>query len=478
MIKLKVLLIYPPFPFGRGMASIMCSPPLNLLTLAGAVPEHNVDILDLNVDNSYGLKKMEEKLLKYDLVGITCMSATFRMALNLCKLAKKIGIPTLIGGFHPTLDPSIIDKFDSIDMLVRGEGEITFKELLSGKPKKEILGLSYRENGKVYHNPERPFIKNLDELPFPRNDLVNRKPYHYLWIPVWVCETSRGCPFTCRFCCVNKFYKWSYRTKSPERVIKELYQIPQKSKLVFFVDDNFTLNKKRIMRICKLLQKTRLNKKLVFVCQSRVDDIANNPDMVEEMHKSGFICFFIGFESFKQVALDRMNKGYTLDKVKKCVELCHENGIMVFGSFIIGNIGETKEDTRKTFNLMKELDLDFIMTMPITPFPGTELTTEAIEKGWMDKDLKWEKIKSGEAKPIMRTPDLTTDDIQQLLSESYRSFYNDTKFLIRKYVIKNQFWSNPNFKWTRKFAYKFFKNGITKFVLRLDKIVDEAYLTT
>lgn len=478
MIKLKILLIYPPFPFGRGMASIMCSPPLALLNLAGTVPEHNVDILDLNVDKSYGIKKMEEKLRKYDLVGITCMSATLRMVINLCKLAKKIGIPTLVGGFHPTLDPNVIDKQDSIDMIVRGEGEITFKELLSGKPKKEILGLSYRENGKVYHNPERPFIKNLDELPFPRNDLVNRKPYQYLWIPAWNCETSRGCPFTCKFCCVNQFYKRSYRTKTPERVIKELYQIPPKVKLVFFVDDNFTLNKKRVMRICKLLQKTRLNKKFVFVCQSRVDNIANNPDMVEEMHKSGFICFFLGFESFKQMALNRMNKGYSLDKVQKCINLCHDNGIMVFGSFIIGNIGETKEETRKTFKLMKDFNLDFIMTMPITPFPGTELTAEAIEKGWVEKDLKWENIKSGESKPIMHTPDLTADDIQELLSESYRSFYNDTKFLIRKYLLKSQFFSNPNFKWTRKFAYKFFKNGITKFVMRLDKIVDEAYLTT
>ncbi|MFX1444676.1 MAG: B12-binding domain-containing radical SAM protein, partial [Promethearchaeota archaeon] len=353
---MKVLLIYPPFPFGKGMGATMCSPPLNILTLAGSVPEHKVDILDLNIDKSYGIKKMEEKFCNYDLVGVTCMTFSLRLVLNICKLAKKNGIQTLLGGFHPTLDSSVIDKFDCIDMIVRGEGEITFKELLSGKPKKEILGLSYRENGKVYHNPDRPFVKNLDELPFPRNDLVDPRPYHYLWIRAWVCESSRGCPFSCKFCCVTKFYKRTYRTKSPERVIKELMQVPLKTNLVFFVDDNFTMNKKRIMRICKLLQKTHLNEHLLLVCQSRVDDIANNPDMVEEMHKSGFVCFFIGFESFKQIALDRMKKGYTLDKVKKCIKICHENGIMVFGSFIIGNIGETKEDTRKTFKLMKELD--------------------------------------------------------------------------------------------------------------------------
>ncbi|MFX1395212.1 MAG: B12-binding domain-containing radical SAM protein, partial [Promethearchaeota archaeon] len=396
---MKILLIYPPFPSGKGMGAVMCSPPLNILTLAGAIPEHKVDILDLNIDKSYGFNKMEKKLRQYDLVGITCMSPSFRIVLNICKLAKRNNIKTVVGGFHPTLDPSIIDKYDCINMLVRGEGEITFKELLSGKPKNEILGLSFRENGKVFHNPDRPFIKNLDDIPFPQNNLVDDSPYHYTWVPAWVCETSRGCPFDCRFCCVHEFYNRTYRTKTPERVIKELFQVPPRAKLVFFVDDNFTMNKKRVMRICELIQKTHLNKRLVFACQARVDDIANNPDMVKKMHKSGFICFFLGFESLKQMALDRMKKGYTLDKVRRCVEICHKNGIIVFGSFIIGNIGETKEDTRDNFKLMKEIDIDFMMTNPITPFPGTKLNDEAIEKGWV-KDLKWENRRTGQDKPI------------------------------------------------------------------------------
>ena len=476
MIKLKILLIYPPFPVGKGMGAVICSPPLNILTLAGAVPEHDVDILDLNSDSSIGIKEMEEKLCEYDLIGITCMTFSLRIVLNICKLAKRNDIPTLVGGFHPTLKPDVIDQFDCIDMIVRGEGELTFKEIINGKPKNEILGLSYRENGKAYHNPDRPFVKNLDDLPFPRNDLVDNSPYHYLWIRAWVIESSRGCPFTCEFCCVTVFYNRSYRSKSPERVIKELMRVPPKTKLVFFVDDNFTLNKKRVMRICELLQKTHLNEHLVFVCQARVDDIANNPDMVEEMHKSGFICFFLGFESFKQMALDRMKKGYTLDKIRKCVNICHENGIMVFGSFIIGNIGETKEDTRKTFKLMKELDIDFIMTMPITPFPGTKLHDEAIDKGWFDKDLKWETLRTGDYKPLMSTPNLTQAEIQALMSESYRSFYNDKRFLYRKFGSKKgPIRANPEFRWTKKFRFTFLRNGITKFVMQLDKIVDEVY---
>ncbi|MFW9827749.1 MAG: B12-binding domain-containing radical SAM protein [Candidatus Thorarchaeota archaeon] len=463
---MRVLLLYPPFQVGKGMNKVMCSPPLSLLTLAGAVVDlnHEIEILDMNVDASYNRVELEEKITKFDLIGITCMTNTFKIVLTICKIAKKCGVPTLLGGFHPTLVPSIIDEFDCIDMICRGEGENTFRELLIGRPKEKILGLSYRSNGIVIHNPDRPQIENLDLLPYPRNDLVISKPYHYIWVPAWVSETSRGCPFKCNFCCVTQFHNGMYRTKSPEKVIKELMDVPNSAKLVFFTDDNFTLKKSRIMKICDLLKKTKLNRHLMFVCQSRVDDIANNPDMVIEMSKSGFICFFLGFESFKQLSLNNMQKQYTLDKVRKCVNICHKNGIMIFGSFIIGNIGETVKDTWRTFKLMKELELDMIMTNPITPFPGTPLYDEAIEKGWIPKDFRWEKW---DITPVMNTPDMRIDQIQDLVDESYRYFYNDIGyFLFGKKLLRLLF--NPKFWWYRNVAFSVMTNGLTKFLIKLN----------
>jgi radical SAM superfamily enzyme YgiQ (UPF0313 family) len=463
---MRVLLIYPPFQIGKGMGKVMCSPPLSLLTLVGAVRDlnHEIEILDLNVKTKYNLNHFEQKLKQYDLIGITTMTNTFKVVLNICKIAKRNQIPTLLGGFHPTLVPSIIDEFDCIDMICRGEGDITFKELLEGKPKDKILGLSYRENGVVIHNPDRPYIDDLNILPFPRNDMVESDPYHYIWVPAWVCETSRGCPFKCNFCCVTKFHKGRYRAKSPERVIKELMEVPASSKLIFFTDDNFTLQKKRVMKICELLKKTNLSKRLMFVCQSRVDDIANNPDMVETMSKAGFMCFFLGFESFKQMSLDNMQKQYTLDKVRKCIKLCHKNGIMVFGSFIIGNIGETVEDTWRTFELMKELELDLMMTNPITPFPGTPLYDEAVKNGWIPEDFRWEKW---DITPVMNTPDMKIDEIQKLLDQSYRFFYNDIGyFLFGKKLLRILF--NPKFWWYRHVAFSVLTNGLTKFLMTLE----------
>jgi anaerobic magnesium-protoporphyrin IX monomethyl ester cyclase len=462
---MKVLLIYPPFQVGEGMGKAMCSPPLSLLTLAGAVRDlnHSIEILDLNIDHSCGIDKLEQKIQQFDMIGITCMTNTFGLVLKICKIAKKNSIPTILGGFHPTLVPNIIDEFDCIDMICRGEGDITFRELLEGKPKHLILGLSYRQNGAIFHNPDRPLIKNLDRLSFPNNDLVESKPYHYIWVPAWVCETSRGCPFKCNFCCVTQFHKGQYRTKSPERVIEELLRVPNKTKLIFFTDDNFSLQKKRVMRICELLVKTKLNKRLMFVCQSRVDDIANNPDMVKAMSKAGFMCFFVGFESFKQMSLNNMEKQYTLDKVRESISICHKNGIMVFGSFIIGNIGETIKDTWRTLKLMKELDIDLMMTCPITPFPGTPLYDDAVKNGWIPDDFKWEKWN---IRAAMNTPDMTRDEIQELVDESYRYFYNDIgSFFFGKRTLRFLF--NPKFWWFKNVAFSVMTNGLTKYLMTI-----------
>lgn len=456
---MKVLLIYPPFQIRHGMGKVMCSPPLSLLTLAGAASNHDIEILDLNTEFSYGINKLENKIKKFDLVGMTFMTNMYRVVENICKIAKRNNVQTLVGGFHPTLDPHVIEECKYIDLLVRGEGELTFKEIIDGKPKEEILGLSYRHNGKIYHNPERPFIKNLDHLPYPKKELIDYSHYHYIWVPADVVETSRGCPFNCKFCCVTRFYHQTYRTKSPERVINELLRVPLTQHLIFFVDDNFTLNHKRVMKICDLVQKTQLNKHFMFVCQSRVDDVANNPEMVRKMGKSGFICIFLGFESFKQMALDQMNKRYTLDKVRKSIKLCHNNGIMVFGSFIIGNIGENKEDTLRTFKIMKKLEIDMMMTNPLTPFPSTPLYYEALENGWLDKNFKW---RNWDFKAIMSTPDLKVEEIRELVHQSYKDFYLDVGyFLFGKKLLRL---ASPKFRWFIKVAHKVITNGLSRFL--------------
>ena len=186
--------------------------------------------------------------------------------------------------------------------------------------------------------------------------------------------------------------------------------------------------------------------------------------MVKAMAKAGFICVFLGFESFKQISLNNMEKQYSVTKVRKAIDICHKNGIIVFGSFIIGNIGETVEDTWDTFKMMKELEIDLMMTNPITPFPETPLYDEAVKHGWINKDFKWQEWNF---KAMMSSPDMSKEKIQELLDESYRFFYNDIGyFLFGKRLLRIIF--NPKYFWFRKVAISFLLNGLTKFLLKLD----------
>jgi radical SAM superfamily enzyme YgiQ (UPF0313 family) len=443
------------------MGKVMLSPPLSLVQLAGMVPDHEVEILDLNVNPHMTVSDIEQKIAKFDIVGITCMSNMLRVALNLCKLAKRNDVKTVLGGFHPTLQPDVM-KYPEIDYIVRGEGEYALKELLDGVPPTEILGLGYRDDGTYHHNEPRPLIPDLDTLPYPRKELLDYSHYHYLWIPADVIESSRGCPYDCNFCCVTKFYCRTYRKKSPLRVMKEIVQVPTTQKLIFFVDDNFTLDPKRVDRICDLIREYGYDKRLMFVCQTRVDFIAKNPEIVRKMAKSGFICFFVGFESFKQMSLNTMKKQVRLSEVKKAMKICHDNAIMVFGSFIIGNLGEDREDTLRTLKLMKELEIDIMMTNPLTPFPGTELWDKAVANNWIAEDFDWS---TWDFTTMMRTPDMSIEEIEELLNYSYRFFYKDLGyFLFGKKLLRL---IRPKARRYWKIMPRFLMKGLKNFLIKI-----------
>ncbi|MHA1380050.1 MAG: B12-binding domain-containing radical SAM protein [Candidatus Helarchaeota archaeon] len=426
---MKVLLIYPPVQASPNIRRFFRPPPLAFLQLSAMIPDHKTEILDLNTNSRINLNELKKKISKFDIIGVNCNSNMVKIALNICRIAKRSGIQTVIGGYHPTLNPDMI-KNPVIDFIVRGEGEYTFKELIDGVEPKRILGLSYKDNhggNGVHHNKQRPLISNLNDLPLPRRDLINYSGYNYLLIPLDMMETSRGCPFNCNFCCVAKFYNRTWRKKSAMRVIKELYTVPKSQKLVFFVDDNFTNNPNRVKELCKKIREYGLHHRFMFVCQARVDDLAKNPEMIQIMAQTGFISFFIGIESIHQKSLDIIGKRITVNQIKKAVKYCHDNGIIVIGSIIIGNIGETKEDVLKNFKLMKKLKINFILTNPLIPYYGTQLWEQAVKNGWIEKDFDWENWKN--SAPIMNTPDLSIEEIQRLQDSAYKRFYFDIHYM-------------------------------------------------
>jgi anaerobic magnesium-protoporphyrin IX monomethyl ester cyclase len=338
------------------------------------------------------------------------------------------------------------------------------QELVNGAPLREIRGISYLKDGKVVHNPVKPLIADLDTLPFPRRDLVKLARYHYLYIPADVVETSRGCVYKCTFCCITKFYSHTYRTKSVTRVIEEIKRIDENKKLIFFVDDNFTLNMARVHNICEEICNAGISK--WFACQSRVDTIARYPDVVAKMADAGFKLVFLGVESIHQKSLDLMQKKTRTEQLNRAIEILHDNGMMVYGSFIIGNLGETRADVEHMIEKIKAIDIDIMQAQPLTPFPGTQLYEDAKRNNWFKdgNELWWE---NWDFRAVMATPDLTCEDIDELVRLSLKKFYYNWRWYFGKSKWKRLL--HPKFRWWWEIGSRFIWEGAKNFILKLGR---------
>ncbi|NVM31135.1 MAG: cobalamin B12-binding domain-containing protein, partial [Candidatus Helarchaeota archaeon] len=307
---MKILLINPTLASPVvGLDRFIKAPPLGLMSIAATVPNHEVEILDLKY-RKFLNRSIRKKMSRADIVGISCLTPSYTATMKLCKMAKEEGVPTLVGGYHPTLVPELVER-PEIDYIVRGEGELTFPTLIdainNGHKMDDVLGVSYSKNGSVHHNPPRPLIDDLDTLPFPRRDLVRGNYYAYFGGSVDVMESSRGCAHDCHFCCVIQFHQRRFRTKSPERVIQELHQLNKRRYWHIFQDSSFTLNMKRVDKICDLIIEHGLENKW-YSAQGRVDSVVKNPAIVDKMQKAGFKMLFIGIESIFQKSLDIIGK--------------------------------------------------------------------------------------------------------------------------------------------------------------------------
>jgi radical SAM superfamily enzyme YgiQ (UPF0313 family) len=431
------ILYINPARIRAGLDYVIKGQPLNLMSLAAMVPDHNATLID------YKVKKFDEEQLKrecnrHDVVALTSMTPQIYGALENAKLAKDQGCKTIIGGYHPTLDPEFVAKRSYIDYVVRGEGEHTFRELIDfidGKKgdtsMKDINGISYKnKQGKIIHTEDRPLEPDLDNYPMPRRDLINYKDYLYLGARVASVESSRGCPHSCKFCCIHKMWndrKLSYRTKSIGRIMKEIYDVNWNNDFIFFCEDNFTINVRRTKNILNTIIKSGVQNKMLFSCQSRVDTLYRHPEIIDLMHKAGVRQVFLGIESVHQQSLNAMNKQNTNPKMtRKVVKMLQDRGISIFGGVIIGFPGETKKMVRQTIQYTKSLKLTCVQFTPITAFPGTEFYDEMDEKG---KIVSKNYRRYNLFHSMMNTEELTSSEIYNLVVEAYASFYLSGEWL-------------------------------------------------
>jgi len=447
-----VLLIHPrdESQVKNGIGIVI--PPLNLMYLAAALEEASISVKIIDDDLYHlGFEKVADLASKIDpmVVGITATTATVKNALNHVKSVKNVlpNVLTVIGGSHPTFVPDeTLKSEEALDVVVIGEGEETIVDIAQkygqneNKELSEVRGIAYRDNGKIRMTPQRPLIKNLDNLPFPARHLVPFKSYKTS-SQAGGMITSRGCVFSCNYCSSSLIMGKKFRTRSPENVVDEMEDLVNKYDVrdIAFFDDIFMLNKRRATAIADEIKNRGLD--LSFITSSRVDTV--NRELLEHLKSAGMSTLYCGVESGSQRVLDLMGKGITLKQTEDAIKVTKDLDIDVLGSFILGYPGETAEEMDQTINFSIKLDPDYSQFSILTPFPGTPIYYELKKKGLLDTE-DWNKYTVLDSVLNYEKLGLSKKLVERKLTKAYLKFYIRPKYLIKhrsvlKAIIENLF---------------------------------------
>ncbi len=378
---MRVLLVQPPAPTRVvGFSKFGCPEPLALEILGGSVAEHEVRILDMRLD-----PELDEVIRSFSpqVVGVTGYTPNVPQMLGVCSRVKELDarIVTVVGGYHATLCPEDFDTAE-VDVIVLGEGERTFPELLialeEGSDLEEVSGIVFRRGGEQIATQQRPLLTDLDESPLPARHLTNayRERYFFqFWSSPSPVETARGCPHQCKFCSVWVFHRRRCRFKSPERVLKELGRV--RSDIAYFVDDNFLQNLRRADRIHQLVTEAGL--RLRYWMQARSDSIVRRPDLIEHWAAIGLSTVLVGFEKFRQDELAGLDKRSSIETNEEAARILRANGVDIWGAFIVDPTWG-KSDFDALIDYVRRLKVSFPQFSVLTPLPGTEFFREKLSE--------------------------------------------------------------------------------------------------
>jgi anaerobic magnesium-protoporphyrin IX monomethyl ester cyclase len=444
---MKVTLVNPPT---KGWSvSKAKTVPLGLAYIASYLEKAGckVRIIDLNIS---GNKKLEENS---DIVGITATTPVIYEALEVAKQAKGRGAITVLGGPHPTSLPDESLNSPFVDYVVRGEGESAMKELCDaiaiGRDIKDVKGISYKKNGHIIHNPLRPYIHDLDELPFPAyhlfpplNKYTNPSPLLGTESPSASMVTSRGCPYNCIFC-YKGTYGRKWRARSPKNVLAEWEYLVKELgvKEICIEDDAFNINIQRSIEICQLI----IDKNLIIPWSTPSGIRANlvNKNLLTKMKESGCYRVAFGVEVGTQEMLKRIDKGLTLEQIRNAFRLCAEVGLETVAFFMMGNPGDTEESMEATIKFAKELNPDYAQFNSTTPYPGTRLF-DLIKKDGKLLVTDWSSYSVHTKTGFFEYGKINQELIQKMVKRAYRSFYLRPQYVARM-IGKKKTWENlPN----------------------------------
>lgn len=392
-------------------------------------------------ERGYEVKIFDEKIFPVsidhmrgaDVVGISISTVSALRGYELAfKIQKNLKIPVVLGGVHATLNTEEALKWSNF--VIRNEGEHTMLELIEaledGKKFDDILGLSFKTNGEIYHNPQRPFIKDLDVLPYPNWNLIVNM-HRYLQTPlnnfIYFTQVTRGCPFNCSFCSVTPTFGKPLRFRSVENVIRELKSLPkQTQKLLFFYDDNLVANKRYTK---ELLSAMIENDCIPYAWHSQMRaDASEDEELMELMDQTKCRLATFGFESVNPLTLKAVKKGQTVELIESCVEKMHEKKILINGFFVMGSDEDKIDTIQDTVQFALDQKIDFAAFMPLTPFPGTpffeEMEDRIFTKNWELYDVQH---------AVYYPKHMTPLELYKGCLQAYQSFYHPRTYARKKF---------------------------------------------
>lgn len=439
---MKVLLFNPPTADGRRfIREGRCTqeegawgtlwPPISLATAAAVVEKHGhqVHLRDFPAVGD-GLADLDDAVRTFqpDLAVWSSATPSIDSDLSLAARLKAIR-PTLVTGTFSThaatLAEECFQKFPKLDLVLRGEPELTIGELADALEKNTPLSainglIIHRPDGSVERTPERELPKNLDDIPDPAWNLLDLNAYR---LPLkgrkfLMLVPTRGCPYACSFCTTHSYYGKNLRRRSPARVIAELRRNVETFGVhdFLFWSDTFTLDKAYVKELCDAILASGLN--IAWASNSRVDTVERETFVA--MKQAGCWMVSFGIESGSQEVLNKLHKGADVSEAKQAVGWAKDAGLQTTGHFVLGLPGDTEQSIRETILFSKNLGLDFAQYYCAVPFPGSSLFVEARQKGWLP-ETPWESFRQDKA--ILQLPGLPAERVQALRDEASIQFY-------------------------------------------------------
>jgi anaerobic magnesium-protoporphyrin IX monomethyl ester cyclase len=420
------------------------TPPLGLLYLAATArqqPGWEVEIIDC-VGDCIDYQNLSTKIKKSsaDLIGITTLTFTIFDVLETIKIIRSQSplAKIILGGPHAHIYPEETLGWPGVDIVATGEGEAVLPGLMKNFPDlekmKQVKGLIFKDKDDNIINTGKPdFISDFDSLPFPARDMTRINAYSSILSkrnPITTMLTSRGCPFRCRYCDRPHMGK-RFRFYNPDYVVAEMQECENLGiGEAFIYDDTFTVNKKRVMDICKLKIDTNIS--LAFDIRARVDTV--NEEMLRALKDAGCERIHYGIEAGTEKIQKVLDKGITLEQAEKAFAMTRKVGIKTLAYFMIGSPTETRQDIKDSITFATRINPDFVSITILTPFPETAIYFQALEEGVISHDYFREFARNPNPDFEVKywEKELKREELFSELKNAYRRFYGRPGFIIKE----------------------------------------------